>query len=1288
MRISPTRLRFLVLAGFLPAFALAAGGFAWEALRFGTTAAATSARVESFVRGAFEERASELAALTDRAATLTPDVTAAIANRDALPQVFLRLVDLTRAARGTASLTIYTPEYRTLAWSDGPAEDLPPERLRGADAKDAMFVTEGTLGLRLVRTRQLRSTSANGNRLVATVAAETLLSLAVGGSAERHLAFQSPYGDLTLVLPTLSSAGDNLAHPNSFMVSGPNGAPLVEARYDPAAVAERRSDFRRIVEAVAAVPLVICLLLSTGLALDRRRQSHDRAAFVTWSLVIAAIVIASGAAAMALARLAGVGTIATLPLAGLVIVALAAAGPISLWLRRRKRRNAGERPIAFAVEQLLASALAAGLLFALIEFLRRRIASAPFDQWEFPLLPFRIQSVFGFAGVLLIVAAATWSAAALLAVAAERWRVQLKAQPPRTIIGVIPIWLLALGGEAVFLSATAHPVSQIGFGVLALSVAVFGLIGARVRRYYRHTTQAARLGLLYLGLLLPVVVAYPAMQSLADATARRIIEREYSTAVQRAAQPQHLQEELSAAQAEIDAFPGLADIVNRAPQSPTQAAYTVWSQTRLAANRTTSAIELYDDDGALVSRFALNVPEYGAPAAGERVSNCEWTQSGEAGRFGAEERRMLRGERALCDPSGPPRGAIVVHLMPDYRALPFVSSDDPYYDVLRPGGAERGARIGDLQVAVYGWGLLPAFASGNVAWPITPALADRLTASRQPFWNDLTTADRKYHVHFSNDRGGIYAVGYPVTTFFEHLTRLAEAATMLLIVFVVLLVGATMFGPFTERRDAPLRVLVNEVRTSFYRKLFLYFLVAAVGPVIALALSFGAYMGDKFRADVETEATNVVTVARRVFEELLTLQESAPTDDVLVWIGQAINQDVNLFSGSQLVATSQRDLFDSGLLPTRTPASVYRNIALNRLPSFTGDDRIGGFSYLIAAAPVPGRGRETILSIPLALRQREIAREIDELNRGVLVGAALVVVLVAALGLYVAGRVSTPVSRLTRATRQIAAGRLDVRIAADTADELRRLVDDFNLMASTLESQRDELTRTNQLKAWAEMARQVAHEIKNPLTPIQLSAEHLRKVHEDRGKPLGPVFEQCLDTILGQVRLLRQIAGEFSNYAAAPVPQITAVAIGELLDAIVSPYQVASGPVETSLEVEPGLPRVSADRTLLARALTNVIENARQAMPSGGRISVRAARDRAVSGDGGWVRVTITDTGVGMDDVARTRAFEPYFSTKTAGSGLGLPNAKRNVELSGGTLSLDSAPGKGTTITVRLRPSA
>src|SRR6202049_5206210 len=121
-----------------------------------------------------------------------------------------------------------------------------------------------------------------------------------------------------------------------------------------------------------------------------------------------------------------------------------------------------------------------------------------------------------------------------------------------------------------------------------------------------------------------------------------------------------------------------------------------------------------------------------------------------------------------------------------------------------------------------------------------------------------------------------------------------------------------------------------------------------------------------------------------------------------------------------------------------------------------------------------------------------------------------------------ADRIADPISRLTRATRRIARGNLDARVAAAASDELGRLINDFNRMAEDLKRQRIELERTQRLEAWADMARQVAHDIKNPLTPIQLSAEHAARVNEDRGRPLSPVLDDCVNAILTQVKLLRQ----------------------------------------------------------------------------------------------------------------------------------------------------------------------
>ena len=152
--------------------------------------------------------------------------------------------------------------------------------------------------------------------------------------------------------------------------------------------------------------------------------------------------------------------------------------------------------------------------------------------------------------------------------------------------------------------------------------------------------------------------------------------------------------------------------------------------------------------------------------------------------------------------------------------------------------------------------------------------------------------------------------------------------------------------------------------------------------------------------------------------------------------------------------------------------------------------------------------------------------------------------------------IADPVQRLTRATRRIAGGDFDARVATRSADELARLVGSFNRMARDLAEQRRQLEETNRLEAWAEMARQVAHDIKNPLTPVQLSAEHLLRVHRDRGEPLGPVMGDCIDSILKQVRILRQISSEFSNYASSPsvVPEPTSLSV--LVADVVEPYRV------------------------------------------------------------------------------------------------------------------------------------
>jgi signal transduction histidine kinase len=163
------------------------------------------------------------------------------------------------------------------------------------------------------------------------------------------------------------------------------------------------------------------------------------------------------------------------------------------------------------------------------------------------------------------------------------------------------------------------------------------------------------------------------------------------------------------------------------------------------------------------------------------------------------------------------------------------------------------------------------------------------------------------------------------------------------------------------------------------------------------------------------------------------------------------------------------------------------------------------------------------------------------------------------------------------------------------------------------------------------------------------------------------------------VKLLRQIASEFSSFASSPSVQRSAVDTAELLQEIVDPYRSAlAGQVQFNVDVASDLPPVYIDRTLITRSLTNIIENALHAMGARGTLTIVASREEDD------VRIRVSDTGAGMDPDALARAFEPYFSTKASGTGLGLPIAKRNVELSGGTIAMHSERGRGTTVEITL----
>jgi two-component system nitrogen regulation sensor histidine kinase NtrY len=247
-----------------------------------------------------------------------------------------------------------------------------------------------------------------------------------------------------------------------------------------------------------------------------------------------------------------------------------------------------------------------------------------------------------------------------------------------------------------------------------------------------------------------------------------------------------------------------------------------------------------------------------------------------------------------------------------------------------------------------------------------------------------------------------------------------------------------------------------------------------------------------------------------------------------------------------------------------------------------------------------------------------------------------------------------------------------------------------------------ELIRSKQLIAWSEMARQVAHEIKNPLTPMKLSAQQLLQSHRDGASDFDTTLEESVSTIVEQIESLRRIAVEFSRFSRMPERKLEIADVNEILEDSLGQYErTVGGSIEIGKMLDRSVPKVKIDRDELKRVFLNLIENAVQAMPRGGKLTVRSLRswgrpekpeyDFSVTSRGaneeplrGYVEINMADTGGGIPPGNSAQLFEPNFSTKSHGSGLGLAICKGIMDGYGGEIVIESTAGAGTCARVRI----
>lgn len=317
---------------------------------------------------------------------------------------------------------------------------------------------------------------------------------------------------------------------------------------------------------------------------------------------------------------------------------------------------------------------------------------------------------------------------------------------------------------------------------------------------------------------------------------------------------------------------------------------------------------------------------------------------------------------------------------------------------------------------------------------------------------------------------------------------------------------------------------------------------------------------------------------------------------------------------------------------------------------------------------------QPLLLITISFSAETLMKQRDELIRNSILWIGLTLLACLLLAHLLSRWISRPLGQLTDAALLMSVGQLDARVPQDAGGEVGDLVNAFNRMGEQLQEKQQLLARTERIAAWQEIARHLAHEIKNPLTPIRTSITNLRLALEKAPQKFPEIFMESSESVLEEVEKLRRLADEFSRFARLPAPELRPGNLNDLIQKCLVLYRDQDN---LQLQFTPGnIPDFPFDSSQISEVIHNLVRNAIDAMPRGG--DLRISTSRQTTNTKNEILLSVEDTGAGMNDEIRKQIFAPYFTTKEKGTGLGLPIVQRIVVEHRGKIAVHSTPGSGT----------
>jgi len=702
-------------------------------------------------------------------------------------------------------------------------------------------------------------------------------------------------------------------------------------------------------------------------------------------------------------------------------------------------------------------------------------------------------------------------------------------------------------------------------------------------------------------------------------------------------------------------------------------AFSFWAKTLLSREGYNSAVVVYDDRAKEASRFSVGLSAFEQREILSKVFEYDEERVVTLDRPGAKGSGRSYGLwSTIRNDQGKMIGSVALVLSASERNL-FRGEESEALRSANRSAVENLYRT--ASVSVFSDGILTGTTdeesvrdrtlSGNVSRKFSQ------TGDRS-FWTEKSMNGKTYDVLYVTDGAphgriveiGLERIGYQWKMF----NGLKLLSCTLLVLCALMFVRA-----WDSYRKGGMFVL------PFRAKLLVSFLALGFLPLILLGYYNRIYTAERLDQDLRKSLVKELDlISQRILNTI------ADEDDFLQGVNndfaEAVSSDLGVdfavFRRSEIQASSRPELYEASILDPRLSGRVFSEIVLAGGQLLIESETVGSVQYAVGYKALYFQNQFMgILSVPATSRQREIEDELAGRNAYYVAVYALIVGIIMVVGWGIAHQLSTPVRELTAAAREVGKGNLDVSVSPHSNDEIGELVRSFDQMVGEIKSSRANLALAERKLAWNEMAKQVAHEIKNPLTPMKLSVQHLRQAFKDKAKDLPAIMERTTQTVIDQIDALSRIATEFSNFARMPEKKFEKMNLAQILRECVELFGNIER-IEFRVKFDDTDTHLIGDRDELRRAFINIIRNGVQAMDQGGVMTIETSRV------GKSCVVRIKDSGVGIPQQLLPRVFEPNFSTKTDGTGLGLAIAQKIIQDLNGTIALASEEKRGTTVVI------